>query len=119
MEMYCCCGQKIRDNFVCLCDWDGWISSYDYPEERKNKDTPIYKYPLESGKYLVRYQTSYADRYEDEDIFSVKPIRIEKDYDNKLFPIHWQKEDFETYYSIGVLNSPYAWKKIEVSSGGK
>lgn len=42
MGMYCCCGVKISGKDYegkpkCCCDWDGWISTCDYPEERKNE----------------------------------------------------------------------------------
>ena len=112
--MYCCCYKKITGNWECECSWDGWISAYDYPPERKNREVPLQK-PLKSGKYLVRYQTSSADRYECEDVYHLVPIKTEKGGDGKIYPIHWENEEYEEYEEDcgkGFFHSPYAWKEI-------
>lgn len=113
MGMYCCCDVKISgDDYEgkpkCRCDWNGWISTCDFPEDRKNKDTPIQEKPLKSGKYLVRNSTTYGDRYEAEMTFSVEPIRVEKVgyfWPQRDYPVHWSDEDTE-------VGGPYAWKEI-------
>lgn len=129
MGLYCACDWKMTpsvyidcvnktittyevDQNGCTCDWDGWISTCAYPDERKNKHVAIQKYPSKSGKYLVRYQTLCGDRYEEVDIYYEIPIKIEKDSRGHEFPIHWEKEYFEIYDGIGVLHSPYAWKEF-------
>ncbi len=110
MGMYCCCGSKIRreGNQYCTCDWDGWISTCDYPDERKNKDTPIQKRPPKSGMYLIRESSDSGDRSEREMYFSETPIKIEEvgffsPY--FLYKFHWEDEEW-------ITGGPYAWKEI-------
>ena len=106
MGMYCCCEVKIHgDNNRCICDWKGWVSTCDWPPERKNKEIPI-SLPLKDGKYHVRIQTNAGDRYEDEKEFTVIP-RIERGgyfYPQKDIELHWEGENWEE-------GRPYAWKK--------
>jgi hypothetical protein len=110
MGMYCCCDQKIGDDgeWECLCDWEGWVSTGEFPVERKNKDIPISQPPV-SGNYWTRYTTGSADRYEIESYFSVTPLRkdrMEGCWYSKdpLVDVHWSDWDSET-------GGPYAWKK--------
>lgn len=107
MGMYCCCGQKIRaDNeWECLCDWDGWISVYDWPPERKNKKTSL-TLPDEEGVYLTRHQDNSGDRYECVKKFNPVP-RMEWGgyFEKRQYPIHWEGECWEE-------GGPYAWKEI-------
>jgi len=107
MGMYCCCERKIRrDDFECLCDWDGWISIHDWPMERKNKDIPL-ALPKHDGVYLCRIHSDSGDRYEQERHFSLTPIIITGGYTEKYdFEMHWGEDHWQD-------ESPYAWKKVE------
>lgn len=119
MGMYCCCEWKMTPSYHidmvnkthtiyevdpdgCKCDWTGWISRYDWPEERKNKNVPFSE-PIKEGKYLVRVQTMCGDRYEDEQYFSKTPRMVRCGYTGKEFIVHWSGND---------ENQPYAWKEI-------
>ena len=104
MGMYCCCGAKISNNEECSCDWHGWISTTDWPPERKNRQSLIQKHPNEEGKYLVRWQDNGGDRHEEELTFNSKPYRIDTGYFNNLnIPIRWERENWEE-------GTPYAFK---------
>lgn len=106
MGMYCCCGNKIsRDDFVCDCDWQGWISIYDWPDERKNKEKPFYL-PPKDGKYLVRCANGSGDRYEIESNYFSASKTISSSYDLNPVQVHWEGNDEE---------QPYAWKELEVT----
>ena|ERR1700744_6197791 len=57
MGIYCCCGVKKIDDWVCKCDWDGWYLCW----EQKDKDlysipiqVPVQKIPDKDGIYKVR-----------------------------------------------------------------
>lgn len=107
MGMYCCCGVKISDDdYECTCDWDGWISTCDWPPERKNKNIPV-SAPSTDGSYLVRYQSD-GDRYEDIKKFSLTPLIEMGGYFAPMVPyeIHWEGMHWED-------TQPYAWKEIE------
>ena len=109
MGMYCCCNQRIKNDgeWECLCDWSGWISTMDFPSERKNKDIPIQEQPLKDGRYLARFSNDSGDRYEVESNFTLKPIStIDIGYLTKIqHDVHWDEEGFD-----GI---PYAWKEIK------
>lgn len=108
MGMYCCCDEKISsDNFVCQCDWEGWISTCDWPEDRKNRDIP-FSLPEKDGIYLVRYQDNSGDRHECEKKFSVEPKIVKGGcYGPRVeFKLHWEGECWEE-------GKPYAWKEIK------
>ncbi len=119
MGMYCCCDwkmtgsthidmvNKIITNYEpdpdgCKCDWKGWNSIYDWPQERKNKDKS-FCLPDKDGKYLVRVQTSDGDRYEDIQTFSLKSRMVRCGYTGKEFEAHWSGDD---------ESQPYAWKEL-------
>jgi hypothetical protein len=106
MGMYCCCDEKISGSeFECKCNWEGWISIFDWPEERKNKSLPI-RLPDKDGKYLVRC-TQDGDRYEAEINFTVTPRIVKGSYfdANKETQVHWEEKSWDD-------ESPYAWKEI-------
>lgn len=103
MGMYCCCDQKIKDGWKCLCSWKGWNSCYDYPPERRNKNRKIREFPEKEGLYLVRYCSQCADRYEDEQTYSFTPRSIRCGYTGKELIVHW---------SGNYEEQPYAWKEI-------
>ncbi len=87
----------------CKCDWTGWISIYDWPEDRKNKQIPFSE-PIKNGKYLVRIQDHSADRYESESIYTIEPRTIRCGYTGKEIIVHWEGYDED---------QPYAWKEID------
>lgn len=119
MGMYCCCDWKMTgsthidmvnkiiteyeaDPDGCTCDWNGWISRYDWPPERKNKDKPFSE-PTKDGRYLVRFQTLCGDRFEEEQDFSLNYRIIRCGYTGKEMKVNWSGNDEE---------QPYAWKEI-------
>lgn len=119
--MYCACDWKmtgsthidmVNETFTryeadpdgCTCDWTGWISRYDWPEERKNKSVPFSE-PNKNGKYLVRCQSGCGDRYEEEQYYSSIPRTIKCGYIGKDLIVHWSGDD---------EGQPYAWKEIPI-----
>jgi len=68
--MYCCCGVKKRDGWVCECDWDGWFLCFDSDSDVKNVNVPVKRHPDRDGVYKVRV-TEDGDSYETESEFSV------------------------------------------------
>ncbi len=104
MGMYCCCDQKIKDGWKCLCKWKNWVSVYNWPrgQERRNKYRP-FSLPKKEGKYLVRISTQCGDRYETESEFSFKPRIVPCGYTGNPCICHWSGDDEE---------QPYAWKEI-------
>lgn len=125
MGMYCCCDWKMTGSMYidipnrttnyyesdpdrCTCDWNNWVSVYDWPEERKNKHKE-FSLPKKDGKYLVRCQSSCGDRYEEIQSFSLK-TRIETcGYTGKEFEVHWSGDD---------ERQPYAWRELKESVEG-
>lgn len=120
MGRNCCCGWRMSgcvhidmtkgecihydaDPNGCTCDWNGWVSCFDYPNERKNKHIP-FSLPEKNGKYLVRIQDCSGDRYEKESIFSLIPRTINSVYTGEEIKVNWEGYDDE---------QPYAWKEIE------
>lgn len=115
MGMYCACNWKMTNSMLidipngktviyesdpngCKCDWEGWNSLYDWPEERKNKDKP-FKEPSEEGKYIVRIQDCNGDRYESESEYKFIP-RIEKcKYTGRECPVKWSRTLEEQPYA--------------------
>lgn len=73
MGMYCCCGVKKRDGWVCECDWEGWYLCW----EQTNKDlhlipftVPVKEIPDKNGIYQVRVFED-GDDNESESEFSI------------------------------------------------
>lgn len=112
MGMYCCCDQKILEKFYCKCEWDGWVSIVDFPDERKNKERKISN-PIENGKYLVRIQKD-GDRYELEMNFHKIPKIFYGSYmgPKKEVFLHWSEEEDFTHEHWESFQ-PYAWKTKE------
>jgi hypothetical protein len=119
MGMYCACRWKMTgcgvidmvnktstyyeaDPNGCTCDWNGWKSIYDWPEERKNKDQP-FALPKKDGKYYVRCQSGSGDRYEEVQTFSLKTRTETCGYTGKKFEVHWSGDD---------ESQPYAWREL-------
>lgn len=104
MGMYCCCGQKITIDFEnCRCDWTNWISIYDWPKERKNKEKS-FSLPDKNGKYYVRYQNNSGDRDECIQDFSLITRTEKCGYTGKEFDVHWSGND---------ESQPYAWRELK------
>jgi len=120
MGMYCCCNWKMTGSLVidipnktstyyepdtdgCTCNWNGWTSIYDWPPERKNKDTS-FALPKKDGKYYVRYQNGCGDRYEEVQSFSLKTRTETCGYTGKELQVHWSSDD---------ECQPYAWRELQ------
>jgi hypothetical protein len=57
MGMYCCCGVKKRDSWICECDWDGWYLCWEQTDGELHGipvPVPVKKIPDEDGIYQVR-----------------------------------------------------------------
>jgi hypothetical protein len=52
MGMYCCCGVKKRDGWVCECDWNGWFLCFE--SENIPNPPPVKCHPDKDGLYDVR-----------------------------------------------------------------
>lgn len=106
MGMYCCCKCKIKlgeewEN-RCTCNWDGWISIYDFPPTRKNKNLP-FALPVEDGKYLTRYQNNSGDHYEVYQYFQKIPRKSKCVFTGLEVFLHWSGRSNE---------QPYAWAEL-------
>ena len=127
MGRNCCCDWRMSDSMYidmvnktttifeadpdgCTCDWNNWVSRYDWPPERKNKDKHFSE-PLEDGKYLVRVQTMCGDRYEDIQSFSQVSRTVSCGYTGKEFKGTFIVEIDE--------EQPYAWRELEGSEDEK
>lgn len=110
MGMYCCCDEKISSaDFQCKCEWDGWISTCDWPPERKNKHIPI-QMPNEDGIYRTRTQNNSGDRYEEIKWFFKIPFISKGSFVGPPLNVtcHWEGETWEegrpyAYYSMPII----------------
>ena len=103
MGMYCCCGIKKRDGWICECDWNGWFLCFECDEIPK--DVPIKKIPEKDGLYEVRTFED-GDYHEEESEFSL----LEKnwgEYTNKAIS-HWKIEYDDNWVGFKGV---YAWKE--------
>ncbi len=113
MGMYCCCGVKKRDGWICECDWEGWNLCW----EQENEDlhsipvpVPIKKIPDKDGIYQVRV---FEDGDDDE---------VESEF--SLIPKNWGQStnqaisNWKITYEDGWCGyrGVYAWKEKSVSS---
>lgn len=102
MGMYCCCGVKKKDSWVCECDWDGWFLCFDL--DSAPKSVPIKLYPDEDGIYEVRIFED-GDYKETESEFSV----VEKNWGEKTNQaISKWKIEYDDHW-VG-FRGVYAWK---------
>lgn len=122
MGMYCACGWKITgsthidmvnktittyepDSEGCTCDWKGWNAcwenGYNIP-----KEVPV-NLPEKDGNYSVRKFSTCGDRYETEEKYYVKPLRIDSGgyYTQFQYPVHWEKKCWDD-------DVVYAWKEL-------
>lgn len=108
MGMYCACGVKKRDGWICECDWNGWYLCY---EEKKPElhsipvTVPIKEIPDRDGVYQVRIFED-GDYHEIESEFSL----IEKNWGeltNEAIS-HWKVEYCDGWMGYRGV---YAWKE--------
>jgi len=109
MGMYCCCGVKKRDGWICECDWKDWFLCFemDYHKDNFPKDIPIKEIPDEDGIYEVRTFDS-GDYDEEESEFSL----IAKNWGqctNQAIS-HWQIAYQDGYCGYRGV---FSWKKKE------
>ena len=104
MGMYCCCGVRKRDPWVCECDWDGW--SLCFQTDHVPDSVPI-QMPTKNGTYIVRVFED-ADNHETQSQFSL----IQKNWGeptNKAIS-HWSI----TYNDHWTgFRGVYAWKEMQ------
>jgi hypothetical protein len=87
----------------CTCDWNDWISIFDWPPERKNKHKP-FRLPKKDGKYYVRVANESGDRYEEIQNFTLKPRKERCGYTGEEFDVNW---------SGNYEEQPYAWRELK------
>jgi hypothetical protein len=111
MGMYCCCGVKKRDTWVCQCDWDDWFLCWE--QDNKQVDSipvsvPVKKIPNKDGVYKVRIFED-GDNDETESEFSLKEKNW-GEFTNQAIS-HWKIE-----YNDGWVGyrGVYAWKEKSV-----
>lgn len=103
MGMYCCCGVKKREGWICECDWDGWFLCYE--KENLPKKVPIKAHPEINGIYEVRVFAD-GDDHETEGEFSI----VEKNWGectNQAIS-HWRVDYFDGWCGFTAI---YAWRQ--------
>lgn len=108
MGMYCCCGVKKRDGWVCKCDWEGWFLCW----EQKTQDlhaipvkVPVKEIPDKEGIYLVRVFED-GDDHEVESEFSLTKKNW-GEFTNQAIS-HWKIEYNDNWMGYRGV---YAWKR--------
>lgn len=103
MGMYCCCGVKKRDGWVCECDWEGWFLCFEC--ENIPVNVPIKSHPEVDGIYEVRTFDS-GDYFEETSEFST----IEKNWDEETNQAisHWRIEYNDNWTGCRGV---FAWKE--------
>ena len=91
MSTYCCCGQKVKPGWECMCKWDGWV-------DLRKEDI----LPQKDGVYSVRYYGNDGGSGERLMKFTKRPIRFEND---GKCPIHWDRSHYDD-------NIVYAWQHL-------
>lgn len=105
--MYCACGIKKRDGWVCECDWEGWFLCFEQTNPYVHAipiPVPVKKIPDKDGIYQVRVFGD-GDDYESESEFSI----IEKnwgEFTNESIS-HWKIEYDDGWFGYRGV---YAWK---------
>lgn len=104
MGMYCCCVvKKIKEGWICQCDWNGWFLCFELDSAPKN--VPIKKIPDKDGNYEVRIFDD-GDDFEEESKFSI----IEKNWAQSTNQAisHWEIEYDDNWTGYKGV---YAWKE--------
>lgn len=106
MGMYCCCGVKKIDGWVCECDWKGWYLCFELDSAPKDV---IIKLPQKDGVYQVR-TFDCGDYSEEESKFSLTKKNWGQPTNEAIS--HWEIEYDDNWLGyIGV----YAWKEKSMS----
>ena len=100
--MYCCCGVKKREGWVCECDWEGWFLCFAC--ENIPVTVPIKEIPDKDGTYEVRVFED-GDYHEMESEFS----SVKKDWGEPTNQAvsHWKIEYEDGWCGYRGV---YAWK---------
>jgi hypothetical protein len=112
MGMYCACGVKKWNKWVCECDWKEWFLCWEQTDQSLHSIpiiVPVKKIPDKEGVYEVRVFED-GDYYETKSEFSL----IEKNWGestNKAIS-HW-KIEYDDHW-IG-FRGVYAWKNIKTT----
>lgn len=103
MGRYCCCGVKMREDWICQCDWNGWYLCFE--KENIPVKVPIKKHPEVDGTYLVRTFDD-CDYSEEESEFSI----IEKNWGQLTNDAisRWKIEYDDNWMGYRGV---YAWKE--------
>lgn len=107
MGMYCCCGIKKRDGWICQCDWTEWFLCFemDYNHDNFPLNIPIKEIPDKDGTYEVRvFEDGDYDEMESE--FSL----VKKNWGevtNQAIS-HWRSEYDDNWMGYRGV---YAWKE--------
>lgn len=102
MGMYCCCGVKKRDGWVCECDWKDWFLCFE--SENIPIKVPIKDYPEEDGIYQVRTFDS-GDYFEEESEFCTQEKNWGEDTNQAISK--WKIEYNDHWMGFKGV---YAWK---------
>ncbi len=107
MGMYCCCGVKKRNGWICECDWNGWFLCFemDYQKDNLPKNISIKEIPDEDGIYEVRTFDS-GDYYEETSEFSIVKKNWGQDTNQAIS--HWKIEYDDKWMGYKGV---YAWKE--------
>jgi hypothetical protein len=104
MGMYCCCGVKKRDGWVCECDWNGWNLCFEFNSSPKN--VHIKSHPDIDGVYEVRTFGDGGDYHEEESEFSIEEKNWGQPTNQAIS--RWKIEYDDHYMGLTVV---YAWKE--------
>ncbi len=106
MGMYCCCGVKKIEGWICECDWEDWFLCFemDYIQDNFHKSIPIKKHPEIDGVYEVRTFDS-GDYKEEESEFSIIPKNWGEITNQAIS--HWEIEYDDNWMGYKGV---YAWK---------
>ncbi len=105
MGIYCCCGIKKRDNWVCECDWNGWFLCFQH--ENTPVNVPIKEIPDKDGVYEVRVFED-GDDHETQSEFSLTKKNW-GEFTNQAIS-HWKIEYEDNWMGYRGV---YAWKPKE------
>lgn len=103
--MYCCCGVKKDDGWICQCDWKGWNFCFKCDEGNFPKNIPI-GLPKKDGIYLVRTFDD-GDYSEEKSEFSLSKKNWGEPTNVAIS--HWKIEYSDDFVGFTGV---YAWKEI-------
>lgn len=107
MGMYCCCGVRKMDGWICECDWNGWFLCFEnfIDGECSPKHIPIKKCPDEDGIYEVRTFDD-GDYHEEESEFCTQEKNWGQPTNEAIS--HWKIEYDDNWMGYKGV---YAWKE--------